>query len=219
MAEQRTFTGVTLHGFPVRIELDWPFHVSEGGSDWRVVHGTLRLADGGPLHADIALNLSQTVKEALPSLDGELAFQVAINTARKTLDQRQLELLKSGKRQPVPVSSRCYSIRHQRFEFWKATPEELEQFVAGNIFWLSGSNREPVLIPDPCDAQYLGAADPQITRKLLEAARSLAQQGMITLEGEHARAGDPLLSQAEAFLAIKDHALEELHAKHAFERG
>src|ERR1039458_5504822 len=57
MATQKTFDGVTLHGMPVRIELQWPFHSSGGGSDWYVLHGTLRLADGGPLYADIALNL------------------------------------------------------------------------------------------------------------------------------------------------------------------
>ena len=61
MTTQEIFSGVTLHGFPVRIELQWPFHRSEGGSDWYVVHGTIRLADGGLLHADIALNLGQTI--------------------------------------------------------------------------------------------------------------------------------------------------------------
>ena len=126
----KLFTGVTLHGMPVRIELQWPFHRSAGGSDWYVLHGTLRLNDGGPLHADLALNLAQTVREALPSLDGELAFWVAVNTARKTLDDKDLELLKTGKRQPVAVSSRCYSIRHKHFTFASATPQQVEEFVA-----------------------------------------------------------------------------------------
>ena len=95
----KLFTGVTLHGMPVRIELQWPFHRSEGGSDWYVLHGTLRLNDGGPLHADLALNLAQTVREALPSLDGDLAFWVAVNTARKTLDDKDLELLNANLRE------------------------------------------------------------------------------------------------------------------------
>ena len=67
---------------PVRIELQWPFHRSEGGSDWYVLHGTLHLADGGRLHADIALNLAQTVREVLPSLDSDLAFWVCDQHAR-----------------------------------------------------------------------------------------------------------------------------------------
>jgi len=168
MATEKTFNGVTLHGFPVRIELQWPFHRSEGGSDWYVMHGTVRLADGGPLYADIALNLAQTIKEVLPALDSDLAFWIAINTARKALDDKQLELLKSGKRQPVPVSSRSYSIRDQHFRFWTATPEQVEEFVARKVFWLSGSAREPVMISDPCDAQYLGAANPNMVDDLVE---------------------------------------------------
>jgi hypothetical protein len=230
----KLFTGVTLHGMPVRIELQWPFHRSEGGSDWYVVHGTLRLNDGGPLHADVALNLAQTVREALPSLDGDLAFWVAVNTARKTLDDKDLELLKSGKRQPVAVSSRCYNIRHQHFTFATATPEQVEEFVARKVFWESGpgapaspmlagggegSERRPVLIADPCDAQYLGAADPNMVDKLRAAGRNLASRGLIELAKDDARATDQLLAQAEKFVAAKEHALEELHMKHAFERA
>ena len=219
MTAEKTFSGVTLHGFPVRTELQWPFHRSEGGSDWYVVHGTVRLADGGPLHADIALNLAQTIKEVLPSLDSDLAFWVAINTARKALDEKQLELLKSGKRQPVPVSSRTYSIRGKHFTFWHATQQQVEGFVARKVFWLSGSGREPVMISDPCDAQYLGAADPNMVDKLVAAAQDLAARGMVELAGDYARATDGLLARAHEFIAAKDHALEELHLKHAFERG
>jgi hypothetical protein len=219
MTTEKTFTGVTLHDFPVRIELQWPFHRSEGGSDWYVVHGTVRLADGGQLHSDIALNLAQTIKEALPSLEGDVAFWVAINTARKALDEKQLELLKSGKRQPVPVSSRSYSIRYQHFTFWNATPPQVEEFVARKVFWLSGSEREPVMISDPCDAQYLGASDPNMVDKLVAAAQELAARGRVELAGDCARATDGLLAQAQEFIAAKDHALEELQAKHAFERG
>ena len=234
MAMEKIFTGVTLHGMPVRIELEWPFHRSEGGSDWYVLHGTLRLADGGPLHADLALNLAQTVREALPALDSDLTLWVCINTARRALDEKQLELLKSGKRQPVPVSSRSYSIRHKHFTFGNATAEQVEEFVARKVFWGSvpgsavspllarggeGSERQPVLIADPCDAQYLGAADPNTLDKLVAAAKDLAARGMVELAGDYARATDGLLAQSQTFLAAKDHALEELHAKHAFERA
>ncbi len=215
----RTFTSVTLHGLPVRIELEWPFHRSEGGSDWHVVHGRIRLNDNSGVHADIALNLAQTVRDVLPSLDSDLAFWVAINTARKALDDKQLELLKSGKRQPVPVSSRCYSIRLQHFTFAHASPEQIAEFVARKVFWESSEAREPVLIADPCDAQYLGAADANVVDKLLAAAKDLAARGMVELAGDYARATDGLLAQRESFVAAKDHALEELHLKHAFERG
>jgi hypothetical protein len=219
MAIEKTFTGVTLHGMPVRIELEWPFHRSEGGSDWYVLHGRLHLADGGPLHADLALNLAQTVREVLPSLDSDVTLWVCINTARKALDEKQLELLKSGKRQPVPVSSRCYSIRDKHFRFAEATPAQVEEFVAGKVFWASGYERQAVLIADPCDAQYLGAADPNTLDKLLTAAKDLAVRGMVELAGDYARATDGLLAQSQAFHAAKNHSLEELHAKHAYERA
>ena len=216
---QRSFSGVTLRGLPLRIVMDWPFHRSQGGSDWYVVHGRIELADGGELYADIALNLSQTIREALPGLDSDLAFWVSINTARKALDDRQLELVKSGKRQPVPVSSRSYSIRRQRFTFWTAPPEQVTEFVARKLFWASGAERCPVLIADPCDAQYLGADDPNMVEKLLGAARELSARGIVELAGDYAQPRAALLTQSQAFHAAKDRALEELNAKHAYERG
>ena len=219
MAIEKVFTGVTLHGLPVRIAMEWPFHRSEGGSDWYVVHGRVSLNDGGELHADVALNLAQTVREALQVIDSDLAFWVAVNTARKGLDIKQLELLKSGKRQPLPVSSRCYSMRTKQFVFATVKPEEIGEFVARKIFWGSGQDRQPVLIADPCDAQYLGAADPDITEKLKTAAKDLASRGMVEIEGDYARATDALLAQSEMFIASKNHALDELHLKHAFERA
>ena len=224
----RSFNSVTLHGLPVAIEMQWPFHPSEGGSDWYVVHGRITLDDSSGLHADIALNLAQTIKEVLPSLDSDLAFWVAVNTARKALDEKQLELLKSGKRQPVPVSSRCYSIRHQQFTFANVTPEQVSEFVARKVFWGStapaatarrGDTREPVLIADPCDAQYLGAGDPNTVDPLLAAGKDLAARGMVELAGGYARATDGLFAQRDTIIAAKDHALEELHLKHAFERA
>ena len=219
MATEKVFTGVTLHGLPVHIELQWPFHRSEGGSDWFVVHGRVALNDGSGLHADVALNLSQTIREVLTPLDSDLAFWVAINTARKALDIKQLELLKAGKRQPIPVSSRCYSMRSRRFTFATVKPEEVAEFVACKVFWGSADGQQPVLIADPCDAQYLGAADPNFGDTLLSAARDLAGRGMVELAGDYARATDGLLAQSHSFGAIKEHALEELHAKHTFERG
>jgi len=219
METLETYNGITLRGLPVRLELQWPFHRSEGGSDWHVVHGRLWLADGGDLHADIALNLSESINEVLPSRDGELAFWVAVNTARKALDDRQLQLLKSGKRQPVPVSSRCYSIRRGVWTFWNVKPEELEDFVARKVFWAGGLERKPVLVADPCDALYLDASDPQMKGKLLAAAKSLASQGLVELQDDHARSTETLVAKAEAFHAAKEKALDDLHAKHAFERA
>ena len=179
---QKSFRGVTLHGLPVRIELQWPFHASDGGSDWHVLHGTAGLADGGQLHADVALNLSQSINEVLPLREGELAFWVAINTARKALDDKQLELLKSGKRQPVPVSSRCYSLRRKQFTFWHVAAEEIEEFVAAQDLLGGGMERKPVLIADPCDAMYLDAPMNRCRRNCGR-RRRYWPQGLVELGG------------------------------------
>lgn len=219
METLETYYGVTLRGLPVRLELQWPFHRSEGGSDWHVVHGRLWLADGGELHADVALNLSQSINEVLPSRDGDLAFWVAVNTARKALDDKQLQLLKSSKRQPVPVSSRGYNLRRRQFTFWHVEEAELADFVARKVFWAGGVERQPVLIADPCDALYLDASDAQMKEKLLAAAKKLAQQGLLELADDSARVSDALVGRAEVFHAAKENALDELHAKHAFERA
>jgi hypothetical protein len=219
MANEKIYQGVTVHGLPIRLELQWPFHRSEGGSDWHVVHGRLYLADGGDLHADVALNLSESINEVLPSREGNVAFWVAVNTARKALDDKQLQLLKSGKRQPVPMSSRCYNLRRQEFTFWHVKPEEIDEFVARKIFWAGGMERQPVLIADPCDAQYLDAADQRMNDKLLAAARKLAEQGFAEMAGESARATEALTARAEEFHAAKEKALDELHSKHAYERA
>ena len=152
-------------------------------------------------------------------LDGDLAFWVAINTARKSLDDKQLQLLKSGKRQPVPVSSRCYSLRRGQFTFWHVAPEEIEKFVAAKIFWAGGVERRPVLIADPCDAMYLDAADEHMQEKLLAAAKNLVSLGMVELAGDYAQATEALVNRAAEFHAAKEQALDELHAKHAFERA
>jgi hypothetical protein len=55
--------------------------------------------------------------------------------------------------------------------------------------------------------------------KLATAAKGLVSRGMVELAGDYARAGDGLVARRDEFMATKDHALEELHLKHAFERA
>ena len=95
-------------------------------------------------------------------------------------------------------------MRTKQFVFATVKPEEIGEFVARKVFWGSGKNRQPVLIADPCDAQYLGAADPNIVDKLLAAAKDLASRGMVELTGDQARATDALLARREEFVAGKN---------------
>lgn len=76
-----------------------------------------------------------------------------------------------------------------------------------------------MLIADPCDAMYLDAADEHMQEKLMAAAKQLASSGLVDVSGDHARATEALVSRAAEFHAAKEQALDELHAKHAFERA
>src|SRR3954447_3903884 len=101
---------VTLHGLPLSFQLEFPFHPSAGGADYYVLHGLLTLEDGSGLHAPVAVHMSQTVKEALPSVDEAGALAATISAMRKAVDTKDIEFLKSDKRQPIPLSSRAFSI-------------------------------------------------------------------------------------------------------------
>src|SRR5581483_3933532 len=152
---------VTLSGFPVRIALEWPFHPSTSGADWFSLHGRLTLDDGSGLHADVAVNLTQIIKEALPSLAPEHALSAVVNALRKELDTKQLELLKSGKRQPVPVSSRHYDFKSKKLIFARASEKQIYAFLQRKVFWLrarAGADADPA---DQFDLDYLNATKDQ----------------------------------------------------------
>lgn len=97
---------MTLTGLPLEIELQWPFHQSTSGADFWVLHGDLRIV-GTELHALVSVNLSQTVREVLPSLELGDAEAPVINALRKEVDRRQIEFARSGKLLPVAFSSLC----------------------------------------------------------------------------------------------------------------
>jgi hypothetical protein len=220
MTEKITGKCVTISGFPLQIELDWPFHPSNSGSDWHVLHGTARLDDGGPLHADVAVHLTASIREILPATDGQEALMATVNTIRKAFDDKQLELLKTGKRQPCPLSSRQYSIKNKHWWFMEATDEQLKAFVKHKVFWLGVVNGSgPVEVADAVDQAYLGARDKNIAYRLREAAKALAGEGYLALDAaaQHASATDKLRGEHDKLVAEKNAALDALMAKHAFE--
>lgn len=208
---------VTLTGLPLTIELKWPFHQSTSGADFWVIHGDIRLEGSDGLHAPVAVNLSQTVREVMPSLDPKDAEAPVINALRKEVDRRQLEFLKSGKLLPVPFSSRHYDFKRQQWVFGKATDDAMAEFVERKVYWqtrLTGDKR--VWISDPAEAQYVQT----IPAHLIEVtARLVGSQGLLRIEGEWAEATHGLMNQAERFETARRSAVEELEKKHAFERG
>ncbi len=222
---------VTLKGLPLTIRLEWPFHQSTSGADFWVLHGDIRLEGSEGLHAPVAVNLSQTVREVLPSMEPTDAEAPVINALRKEVDQRQIEFLKSGKLLPVPFSSRHYDFKRQQWVFGKATDEVMAEFVERKVYWQTKApllakdarNGAPgtgsatrVWIGDPTEAQYLQTTPAHLVEI---AARLVAAQGLLRIDGEYAEPTAGLMGQAERFESARRQAVEELEKKHAFERG
>lgn len=226
MAEQET-TGsrkiwMTLTGLPLTVRLDWPFHMSTSGADFWVLHGDIRLESSEGLHALVAVNLSATVREVLPSLDAEDAEAPVINALRKEVDRSQIEFVKSGKLLPVPFSSRHYDFKRQKWVFGRASDEAIAEFVERKVYWqtklgaekLGGEKR--VWIADPVEAQYLETTPGHL---LEVACKLVAAQGLLRVDGEFAEGTIGLMGQSHRFENAMRDAVESLEKKHAFERG
>jgi hypothetical protein len=206
---------VTLTGLPLSFDLQWPFRKSTSGADFFFLHGDIRLEHSAGLHAPVAVNLSATVREILPSLDPKDTENPIINALRKEVDRRQLEFVKSGKLVPVQFSSRHYDFKHSKWVFGKASDEDIALLVARKVYWHTRLVGGKVWIGDPAEAMYVETS-PQ---HLLEIAKKVEAQGLITLDGEWTTANPSLMEQASKFEADMRAALEELEKKHAFERG
>ena len=206
---------VTLTGLPLSFHFEWPFHQSMSGADFWVLHGDIRLENSEGLHAPAAVNLSVTVHEVLPSLEAKDTEAPVINALRKEVDRRQIEFVKSGKLVPVQFSSRHYDFKRKRWVFGKAGDPEMEALVARKVYWQTRLVGGTAWLGDPTEALYVETTPAH----LLEAARKLAEQGLMTVEGEWAAANASLMAQAEKFEAEMQRAVEELDKKHAYERG
>src|SRR5437588_1044755 len=206
---------VTLAGLPLSFELHWPFHKSTSGADFWVLHSDIRLENSSGLHAPVAVNLSATVREVMPSLEPKDAEAPVINTLRKEVDRRQIEFVKSGKLLPVNFSSRHYDFKRNKWVFGKAGDDVIALFLERKVYWQTRLMGERSWIADPTEALFLETT----TGHLLEVAGSLAARGLITVEGEYATAQPALMDKAEEFESAMQEALKELEKKHEFERG
>ena len=199
---------VTLSGVPVFIsELKWPFHPSTSGADWHILHGRADLLgneDG--LHVEVAVGMTQTMKDSLGSLEAENAEGLVVNSIRKTIDNGQLAFVKSGKLQPVHVTSRFYSFRDKKIQFPTQSEQDVLEMLKRRVFWLSAKTGKgaPVSIAHPYDCEYVNFS----RDKMLSLAQQLAGQGLLSLESEFATAADALLKEEPAFIAAMHRGVE-----------
>lgn len=206
---------VTRTGLPLSFHLEWPFRKSTSGADFFVLHGDIRLENSAGLHAPVAVNLSATVREVMPSLEPQDSENPVINALRKEVDNRQLEFLKSGKLVPVQFSSRHYDFKRDKWVFGKASDDEMALLLTRKAYWQTRLVGGTVWMAGPAEALYVEASPAH----LLEVAKKLEAQGLIKLDGECATSNPLLMEQAAKFEADMRSALEELEKKHAFERG
>jgi hypothetical protein len=199
---------VTLAGLPVAFgQFQWPFHRSTSGADTYIVHGEMHLADGGThnLHAKLAASVTLTFAEIVPAMEQPYAETFVYNAVRKTVDYGQLEFVKSGNRQPVPVTTRYYSRWQKKLLFTETNDAERLEYLLRKVYWLSGvlGESKPVWIADPSDAQYLNTTEAD----LLRMAGHEAGEGLMELHGEFAAATPALLARAPEYQAKLEEAL------------
>jgi hypothetical protein len=201
---------LTLHGLPLSFDkFTWPFHASSSGADTFLVHGEVRLEDGeqSPLHAKVAASMTVTFAEIVKAPEQPFAESFIYNAVRKTMDQGQLELVKSGNRQPVPVTTRYYSPWQKKFNFNDTKEPQRQEYLAAKAFWLSGvlGEGKPVWLMDPRDAQYLNTT----VAELNKTAQVLAGEGLIRLaaDTEFATPTEALMGHRAQYVAEVAQAL------------
>ncbi len=201
---------VTLGGLPLAFgKFEWPFHRSTSGADTYIVHGEIHLADGGThdLHAKISASVTLTFAEIVPAMEQPYAETFVYNAVRKTVDMGQLEFVKSGNRQPVPVTTRYYSRWQKKFIFTETDDNErlplpaAARSTGSPACWAAG---KPVWIADPRDAQYLNTTEAD----LLRMAGDEAGEGLMVLDGEFAAATPALMARAAEYQAALEAALD-----------
>jgi len=206
---------VTQSGLPLSFKLDWPFRPASSGADFHVLHTEITLENSGGLRALVAVNLSVTLREVLPSLEAKDAEAPVINALRKDVDHKQIEFVKSGKLVPLPFSSRHYDFKRNQWVFGKATDEDIARLIERKVYWQTRLVGGDVWLGDATEALYVQTT----TDHLAEIAAGLTKQGRFTMARSYATALPALMDQKERFESEMASARRELEQKHAFERG
>jgi len=206
---------VTRTGLPLSFKLEWPFRHATSGADFDVLHTVIMLENSDGLRALVAVNLSATLREVLPSLEPKDTEAPVINALRKEVDQKQAEFVKSGKLVPLPLSSRHYNFKLNKWTFGKATDEEISRMIERKVYWQTRLVGGDVWLGDSIEALYLDTTADHIA----EVAAGLAKQGLFTMARRYATALPALIDQKERYDTEMAAAVRQLEEKHVFERG
>jgi hypothetical protein len=206
---------VTRTGLPLSFKLEWPFRHATSGADFDVLHTVITLENSDGLGARVAVNLSVTLREVLPSLEPKDTEAAVINALRKEVNQKQIEFVKSGKLVPLPLSSRHYNFKLNKWAFGKASDEEISRMIERKVYWQTRVVGGDVWLGDPIEAVYLDTSSDHIA----EIAAGLATQGLFTMARRYAIALPALMDQKDRYETEMLAARRQLEEKHVFERG
>ncbi|MDT8066947.1 MAG: hypothetical protein ROO76_02150 [Terriglobia bacterium] len=205
---------LTLSGLPLTFEFQWPFHKSTSGADFWVLHGVAFLEDGSNLRSDFSIHLTQTMHPMMPGMNADTALPYVINVVRRMVDTKDLEFLRSGKRQPIDLSSRFKNFKTGAWHFATTNDDEVRELLRQSAYWIGVKlGRERFSLADETNALYLGMSK----ENLLRLAKKLESEGWLRLEGEFAIATEKTKSSAAEFEKLEQENLAKLQQKHAFE--
>src|SRR5690348_15474581 len=171
-AERKIY--VTLSGLPLSFHFDWPFRRASSGSDFQVLHSDVILENSPGLHARVAINLSATLREVIPSLEPKDIEAPLINALRKDVDQKQIEFTKAGKLVPLPLSSRHYNFQRNEWIFGKGSDDDIARMIARKVYWQTRLVGGDVWVGDAAEALYVQTT----TDHVVEIAAKLMKQGL-----------------------------------------
>jgi len=206
---------VTRTGLPLSFTFEWPFRHATSGADFDVLHGEITLENSGGLHALVAVNLSATLREVLPSLDRKETEGPVINALRKHVDHLQIEFQKSAKLVPLHFSSRHYDFKRNQWAFGKASDAEIALLIERKVYWQTRLVGGDVWLGDATEALYVEST----TDHVAEIAAGLAKRGLFTMARRWASALPALMDQRDRFEKEMAEAVHQLEEKHTFERG
>jgi hypothetical protein len=212
--ETRSIAVVTLRGVPLSIQLQWPFHANVSGADFFVLHGTVELGDGSGLHAQVALHLTRVVAERLPSMESRDTLGPVLGAIRKETDRKQLEFLRSDKRQPIALGGRFQDFKSKQWHFEQASDAQIRQALLDRLFWVASRSQKAVGLADSAEALYLGTTTDELTRT----AEGIEAEGLLHSAGGEAQATEALLAKAAEFEERARKAIDAIQQKHAYEQ-